>query len=533
MRKPPHAIALAAGLFIATAGYPTDPALAQKAGGVLRIYDPDSPPSISIHEEATPIGQGPMMGVFNNLLLFDQHVVQLSLDSIVPDLATAWSWNEDGTALTLPLRQGVRWHDGKPFTAKDVLCTYDLLLEKSSEKLRFNPRKTAYKNLERVTANGDFEVTFHLKRPQPAFPMFLATGFSAIYPCHVPPGEMRQKPIGTGPFKFVEFKPNEHIKVARNPDYWKPGLPYLDGIEYPIIKNPATAVLAYVSGKVDMTWPYGLSPVLLADVKAQMPQSICEQSPGTVNRHLIINRDTPPFSDPGLRRAMALSLDRKAFIEIITQGQGEIGGALQPPPGGLWGMPPEMVRQLPGYDPNVAKNREAARQIMQKLNYGPNNRLKIKVSAADLPVYRDPAVVLIDQLKDIYIDGELDPIDTSRYYPKILRKEFTVGLNLQTGGPDPDPNLDLFYGCGSSINWDGYCNPEIDKLIEQQSREGDPERRKQVLWAIERILAEDGARPIIFYARGATCWQPYVKGVTMMVNSIFNGARREDWWLDK
>src|SRR5262249_7145253 len=160
MRKP-HAVALAAGLFIATAGHPTYPALAQKAGGVLRIYDPDSPPSISIHEEATPIGQGPMMGGFNNLLLFDQHVAQLSLDSIVPDLATAWSWNEDGTALTLPLRQGVRWHDGKPFTARDVLCTYDLLLEKSAEKLRFNPRKTAYKNLDRVIANGDFEVTFH------------------------------------------------------------------------------------------------------------------------------------------------------------------------------------------------------------------------------------------------------------------------------------------------------------------------------------------------------------------------------------
>jgi peptide/nickel transport system substrate-binding protein len=196
-------------------------------------------------------------------------------------------------------------------------------------------------------------------------------------------------------------------------------------------------------------------------------------------------------------------------------------------------MPPEMARQLPGYDPDVAKNRAEARQIVEKLGYGPNNRLKIKVSTADLGVYRDPAVVLIDQLKEVYFDGELDTIDTSRYFPKIMRKEFTVGLNLQGGGPDPDPNLDLFYGCGSSLNWDGYCNPEVDQLIEQQSREGDETRRKQLLWTIERKLAQDGVRPIIYYARGATCWQPYVKGVTMMVNSIFNGARREDWWLDK
>ena len=102
---------------------------------------------MSIHEEATFVAEGPMMGVFNNLVMFDQHVKQNSLDSIVPDLATGWSWNEDGN-LTLPLRQSVRWHDGKPFTARDVQCTWDLLTGKSSEKLRINPRKAWYGNLE-------------------------------------------------------------------------------------------------------------------------------------------------------------------------------------------------------------------------------------------------------------------------------------------------------------------------------------------------------------------------------------------------
>jgi peptide/nickel transport system substrate-binding protein len=142
-------------------------------------------------------------------------VKQNSLQSIVPDLATGWSWNEDGTALTLPLRQGVKWHDGKPFTARDVGCTWDLILEKSTDKLRVNQRKSWYRNLERVSTNGDYEVTFHLKRPQPAFPMLLADGHSAIYPCHVPARDMRGHPIGTGPFKFVEFKPNERITVAQ------------------------------------------------------------------------------------------------------------------------------------------------------------------------------------------------------------------------------------------------------------------------------------------------------------------------------
>jgi ABC-type transport system substrate-binding protein len=106
-------------------------------------------------------------------------------------------------------------------------------------------------------------------------------------------------------------------------------------------------------------------------------------------------------------------------------------------------------------------------------------------------------------------------------------------LNLQTSGPDPDLILELFYGCGSSLNWDGYCNPEIDKLIEQQSREADPDRCKQVLRKIKRTLAADDARPIIFYTKGGTCRQPYVNGLTLMVNSIFNGWRMEDVWLDK
>jgi peptide/nickel transport system substrate-binding protein len=246
-------------------------AWAQKPGGILKVHIWDSPPSMSVLDGVNPLATRAMMGVFNNLVMFDQHVKQASLSSIVPDLATGWTWNEDGTALTLPLRPGVKWHDGKPFTARDVQCTWDLLLEKSSDKLRVNIRKSWYKNLEQVATNGDYEVTFHLKRPQPAFLMLLASGGSPIYPCHVPAAQMRQHPIGTGPFKFVEFKPNEHIKVARNLDYWKPGRPYLEGIEYTVIRSMATAILAVVSGKVDMVWPYSLTVPLLQDLKSQMP----------------------------------------------------------------------------------------------------------------------------------------------------------------------------------------------------------------------------------------------------------------------
>ena len=171
------------------------PASAQKPGGILRVHALDSPPSVSMHEEVDAVPARAMMGVFNNLVMFDQHVKQNSARSIVPDLATSWSWSEDGTQLTLPLREGVKWHDGKPFTANDVKCTWDLLTGKSSDKLRLNPRKSWYRNLTEVTTNGDYEVTFHLQRPQPAFIALLASGYSVVYPCHLSPAEMRQHPI--------------------------------------------------------------------------------------------------------------------------------------------------------------------------------------------------------------------------------------------------------------------------------------------------------------------------------------------------
>jgi peptide/nickel transport system substrate-binding protein len=507
-------------------------ASAQKQGGILRVPHFDSPASMSLLEESTVAANRPMMGVFNNLVMFDQHVPQNSLRDIVPDLATSWAWNEEGTELTLPLRQGVKWHDGTPFTAKDVRCTWDLLTGKASDKLRINPRKPWYANLDEVTTNGDYEVTFHLKRPQPSFLALLASGWSPVYPCHVPAREMRTHPVGTGPFKFVEFKPNELIRVARNPDYWKQGLPYLDGIEWPIIKNLSTRTLAFIAGKGDLL--YGVTTPQLPDIKTQAPQAICEEIIGNVSRNVLVNREQPPFDKGDLRRALSLSLDRQAFIDILYQGSGAIGGAMLPLPEGLWGMPPNILATLPGYDPDVQKNRSEAQAIMEKLGYGPDRRLPVKVSTRDISYYRDPAVILIDQLKEVYIDGELDTVDTTNWYPKIMRKEYALGLNItESGLDDPDPVFYENYVCGASRNYTNYCNPDTDKLVDRQSAESDGDKRRQLVWEIEKKLAEDDARPVLFYPRGAVCWQPQLRGLTLMVSSIYNGQRFEDLWLDK
>src|ERR1700694_3104942 len=296
-----------------------------KQGGILRVYHRDSPGSASIHEGATYSLNVPFMPIHNNLIIYNQNVAQNSNDSIVPDLADSWAWSSDNKTLTFKLHQGVKWHDGKPFTSADVKCTFDMLMGKSPQKLRQNPRKSWYDQVNDVTTNGDYEASFHLKRPQPALLALLASGYTPIYPCHVSPAEMRTRPIGTGPFKFVEFRTNESIKVARNPDYWKKGRPYLDGIEYTIIPNRSTAILAFIAGRFAATFPTEVSIPLLKDVQSQAPKSVCVVEPTNVSTNLIVNRDSPPFNSPDLRKAMAMALDRQAFVDILTEGQANVG----------------------------------------------------------------------------------------------------------------------------------------------------------------------------------------------------------------
>ena len=510
------------------------PAQAEKSGGILKMPDFASPASMSPHEEVTRAAITVLMPVFNNLVLFDQHKERETLDTIVPDLAESWSWGEDGRELTFKLRHGVKWHDGKPFTAADVKCTWDLLQGKAPDKLRLNPRKAWYRNVDEVTAKGDDEATFHLKRPQPYLLVLLASGVSPVYPCHVSPAQMRQHPIGTGPFKFVEYKPNEVVRLTRNTDYWKKDRPYLDGLEFPIVAAVATRNLMFIADNVDMTLSYGVSMPLLKDIKSQVADAVCTISTDNGARNLIINPSKPPFDNAELRRAVSLTLDRKAFVDILVDGQGLIGGVMQPPPDGVWGLPPEKLAELPGYDPDVQKNRAEARAIMEKLGYGPNKRLAVTVSTRNTAGYRDPAVIAIDQMKEIYIDGTLEVVETANWFPKVIRKDYTLGVNVsETAVDDPDQMLYENYACGSDRNYTGYCDKEVEGLIDKQSSEADPDKRRQLVWDIERRLARDASRPIIFYTRAATCWRPRVKGLTIVVNSVFNGFRFEDVWLDR
>jgi peptide/nickel transport system substrate-binding protein len=511
------------------------PSIAQKQGGTLRIYHRDNPPSASVHEEATVSTNMPFMGIFNNLVIFDQTKDINSVATIVADLAESWAWDSTHTKLTFKLRQGVKWHDGQPFTAKDVQCTWRMLIGKTeTQDFKRNPRKVWYTKLQDVSVNGDHEATFELSEPQPSLPVLLASAFSPVYPCHVPQQLMRTRPVGTGPFKFVEFKRGELVHLVRNPDYWKKDRPYLDEITFRMIDSRATRMLAFATGDYDITFPSDVSVPLMKDIKARAPHAICEMTATGTLINLMVNRANPPFDNPDIRKAMSLALDRKPFNTILMEGLARMGGAMLAKPEGEWGMPPEMVTSLTGYGPNTEKNVAEAQAIMQKLGYSDARPLQIKIQTRNLPTYRDPAVILTDQLKKIYIVGEIDILDTPRWYARLAKKDYTIGLNVTgVSVDDPDGNIVENYSCKSERNYTQYCNAEVDKLLAAQSSELDREKRRKMVWDIERLLVEDAARPVILHSSAGNCWQPHVKNFRPHDNSQYNNLRFEDVWLDK
>jgi peptide/nickel transport system substrate-binding protein len=511
------------------------PAVAQKKGGTLRLYHNDTPPSTSLLEESTIASVTPFAAIFNNLVVFDPAKPHESLDTVIGDLAESWSWDATNTRLSFKLRHGVKWHDGQPFTARDVQCTWRMLIGKAdTQDFHRNPRKVWYSKLQDVSVNGDDEATFELSEPQPSLPVLLASAFSPVYPCHVPQQVMRTKPVGTGPFKLVDFKRGDSIRLVRNPEYFKKDRPFLDEITFRVIDSRATRMLAFSTGDFDITFPADVTVPLLKDIKARAPNAVCQTTPSGTQVNLMVNRVNPPFDNPDIRNAMSLALDRKPFNTILMEGQGLLGGAMLPKPVGEWGMPPDMVSQLTGYGPDSEKNIADAQAIMQKLGYSDAKPLAIKIQTRNLPTYRDPAVIVTDQLKKIYINAELDILDTPRWYARLAKKDYTIGLNVTgVSVDDPDGNIVENYSCKSERNYTQYCNAEVDRLIAAQSSELDKAKRTRMVWDIERLLVEDAARPSIVWQTAANCWQPYVKGYMPHDNSQYNNLRFENVWLDK
>ena len=505
-----------------------------KSGGVLTTSPLSATPSLSPHEESTIATVQQASPCFNNLVYYDPTKKVETVDTIIPELAEKWSWQDNYRNLVFFLRKDVKWHDGKPFTSQDVKYTFDAVrgAPDAKARLRVNPRKLWYEAVEAIEAPDPHTVVFRLKHPQPSLLLMLASGYSPVYPAHVPLAEFKNKCIGTGPFKLKENKPGELVEYVRNPDYFIKGRPYLDGIKFVIIRDRSTQIAALQSGQLDVGGS-GWNKTNAENAKNGAPKLTVVEADSNVNDNVLINFKKAPYNDIRVRRAINLALDRKAYLVGPRQGAATFGGALLPKPAGVWGLPAADVAKLPGMgDPK--KQKADAKKLLAEAGFTASNPLKMTVSTRALAIYVDTASWMVDQLEQIGVQATLEQIETGVWHPKMTRLEYQVALNLTGVGID-DPDAQLFenYQCGSQRNFSGYCSEEIDRLMAQQSQMLDKTKRLALVNEIDRKLQADGARPVLGWGKQYTVHWPHVKGWATHENSIYNVSRRQDVWLDK
>jgi peptide/nickel transport system substrate-binding protein len=537
MLRPARALCLVVPLLVAVLAIAWSQATGQapKPGGVLTVMQREDPPQgFSIHETATISTVWPSMPCLSNLVLYDPLKKQESVDTIISELAEKWSWQDGGRTLVFFLRKGVKWHDGQPFTSKDVKYTFDMVREAPDAvgKLRINPRKDWYVNVEAIEAPDPHTVVFRLKRPQPSLLLMLASGYSPVYAAHVPVANYRTGCVGTGPFKLKEWKKAEYIDFVKNTDYFVPGRPYLDGLRYIPIPERGTKFAALQAGRVEVSFPGDESKTIAEQVTKAEPRIKLTVAAQNVNDNLLLNATKPPFNDVRLRRAFSLAVDRRAAIQAVHQGGALPGASMAPKPDGVWGLLEKDLAPLPGYG-KPEEDKAKARKLLAEAGFGPQNPLKLEMVTRNIAIYLDISSFIVNELKQVGVEATVRQIETAQWHPLATRKEYIAAPNLTGIGPDdPDANFYENFACGSPRNYSGYCDEQVMKLIDQQSQEQDVKKRLQLVAGIQRKLEEDAARPMIDWRLLYNLQWQHVKNL-IPHQSIYNWGRMQEVWLDK
>jgi len=505
-----------------------------KRGGILNSVLTEDPPGLIIHESATVSNTWPMMPCYSNLVLFDPFKPLESADTVIPELAERWSWQDNYRNLVFFLRKNVKWHDGKPFTAADVKYTFDVAREApdAPAKFRLSARKEWWANIDAIETPEPHTVVFRLKRPQPSLLLMLASGYSPVYPAHVSLNELRQRCVGTGPFRQKEYLRGQLVEMERNPDYFVPDRPYLDGIRYTIIRERGTRLAALQAGRIDAFVPLDMTKAMADAAKAGAPGLVITEIGQNGSDNVLLNHKRAPFDNPMVRRAVNSALDRRSYVKSVRQDGAVIGAALMPKPFGVWGLGEADLRNLAGYRDPVRDKAESKR-LLAEAGYGPGKPLRVEMATRTLPIYVDLASFAVDQLRLVGVEATLKQLDTAAWFPALARREFQIAANLTAGGfDDPDAYLVENYKCGSSRNYTDYCSEAMDRQIDQQSQELDRAKRLKMVADIQRILEAEVARPMLGWRKEYFAQWPYVKNLVPH-NALYNYGRMQEVWLDR
>ncbi|HYE93424.1 MAG TPA: ABC transporter substrate-binding protein, partial [Terriglobales bacterium] len=362
--------------------------------------------------------------------------------------------------------------------------------------------------------------------------MMLASGYSPVYAAHVPPANYRTGCIGTGPFKLKEWRKGEFVEFVKNPDYFIKGRPYLDGLKYIPITERGTKFAALQAGRLDVAFPGDSTKTIAEQVIKAEPRIKLTVAAQNVNDNLLLNHTKPPFNNLKVRQAFSLAIDRKGVVQTVHQGGAIVGAAMMPKPWGVWGLADKDLGSLIGYG-KAADDKAKAKKLLAEAGFGPSSPLKMELAVRAIPQYLDFASFVVNELKQVGVETTLKQVETAQWHPLATRKEFQAGPNLTgLGVDDPDGNFFENYSCGSARNYGGYCNEQVQKMIEAQSQELDPKKRLAMVAEIQKKLEEDGARPTVAWRLEYYLQWQHVKNLVPH-QSIYNWGRMQEVWMDK
>jgi len=466
------------------------------------------------------MGDGPttdrytLLNLYESLLRFD------SKGALEPALAESWSWSGDATVITFKLRSGVVFHDGTPFDAEAAAFS----LRRAIDPAINAPRRGDLADIRSIDVVDAATLKVNLKTPSGAALASLAVEAGMIAsPTAIKKfgPDFGRNPVGTGPFKFVEWIAGTGVKMVRNERYWRMGidnkpLPYLDGIHLRFIVNTAVKMVEVKSGNVLLTDT--ITPKDFEEVAANKDLVLVTSPIGT-HQWMYFNVTKPPFNNKVLRNAISAAIDREGIMKAITRGFGKVTPTLIAPTdwvydGNLKGT---------AYDPAVAKKLLAESGVATPFN--------VTMSI----IQRDPdtqvAQFIQAQLRDVGINMRIEVLERQALVPKLLSYQYELSMG-RVGVPraDPDQVFGPFFGAEAAQNWTGFKNAAIFDAVELARRETDRAKRKSLYSHIQRLLIEEHYNAFLFFRESRLVANRRVQNLKLEIGGVWMLA---DVWLSK
>ena len=413
-------------------------------------------------------------------------------------LAESWEIPDDVTYI-FHIRQGVKFHNGREMTADDVVYSFQRVLGQTDygDIGALGSTASYYGGIASIEANDDYTVTITLSEPNAAFMANLTSSYGAIVCKEVVEandGSLSaiDTMCGTGPFMYQESVVDNYITLVKNPDYWEEGAPKLDGITYYLLADESARLAALRTGDINLC---SLSALNLSEVEGDESIKVLSYQSNNYT-YLGFNLSNEALQDVRVRQAMSMAIDRQAIIDYVYNGEATVSTFVAPAMGHwVWDAPTE--------SPLYTQDIDAAKALMEEAGYSDSNRLTIKMAAGLLDSIRDTAVVLQQQLKEIYIDVEITNLESGEYvdvWGKMDTPE--AGYDAMCGqngsGTDPNRAVSFFFSTTGGANVWGYSNAEVDELCAQGVATTDEAERESAYIEAQKIIIDES--PNLFFA---------------------------------